>query len=361
MDTLTHALIGATFVRATTPAMSESTGVDLKTRTLVGGLAAAFPDIDYLSFWIAPLTFLAQWHRGPTHSLVLLPIWALLLGLTFAFLFHNRKNWRVFVAICALALLSHIASDLITAYGTQILSPISNFRVAFATTFVIDPYLSAIVIIALIATLLSRKAMAARLGLLVLAGYLGLQVVLQQQAKTLGEDYVRSQGLEKVSVHALPQPLSPFNWMVIVTEGQRHHVSLVNLAAERAKAQWYSRLGWLGQLQSAYRPRNALIWSVRDQYGLDANLRYLAKEVWNQQSFSQFRQFAQFPALFRIDENGEDLCVWYTDLRYVLPSLTPPFRYGMCGSGSVDTWGLFRLRRFTYDERQYLGGLLETL
>ncbi|MEA3275578.1 MAG: metal-dependent hydrolase [Pseudomonadota bacterium] len=354
MDTLTHALLGALVVRATAPAKIEASG--LRERTLVGGLAAAFPDIDYLSFWIAPLTFLAEWHRGPTHSLVMLPIWAVLLGLLFAFLFRNLTNWRLFVGICALALLSHIASDLITAYGTQILWPITDFRVAFGTTFVIDPYFSALVLGALIASVHLRSRSGARLGLLLLAGYLGLQVVLQQQARALGEAYVNVHALEDASVHPLPQPLSPFNWLVIVTEGQRYHVALVNLAATDANPKWYSQLGWLGRLQSAYRPRHALTWKLSDRYGADYNRRPLAEAVWQLESFAKFRRFAGFPALYRIDDNGGDICVWYTDLRYVLPSMTPPFRYGMCGSGPLDNWRLFRLRRFTYDERQYLGG-----
>jgi inner membrane protein len=357
MDTLTHALLGAALVRATAPAKGRSSGVALGTRTWAGGLAAALPDIDYLGFWIAPLTFLAQWHRGPTHSLVLLPFWAVLFGLTLSILFRDPKNWRLFVGICALALLSHVASDLVTAYGTQILSPISDYRVAFATTFVVDPYFSAIVIGSLVAALHFSKPLASRLGLLALAGYLCLQVVLQQQAKALGDDYVNTQGLENASVQALPQPLSPFNWMVIVSEGQRHHSSLVNLAGASASSKRSDRLGWAGRLQSAYKPRNALIWSIHERYGPDARLHHLAEEVWNQQSFSEFRQFARFPILFRIDETGEDRCVWYTDLRYVLPGFTPPFRYGMCGTGGVDTWGLFRLRRFTDGERQFLGGL----
>lgn len=360
MDTLTHALLGASVVRAAAPAKSEASGVDLRSRTLVGGLAAAFPDIDYLGFWIAPLTFLAQWHRGPTHSLVLLPLWALLLGLLFAAIFHDRRNWRVFVGICALALLSHIASDLITAYGTKILSPISDLRVAFATTFVIDPYFSAIVLGGLTATVLFSWPWGVRLGLLVLAGYLGVQVFLQQQAKALGETYVSAQALEHASIHSLPQPLSPFNWSIIVTEGQRYHMALVNLAAAKANPRWYTRLGWLGRLQSAYQPRHMLIWQVSDRYGANENQRYLTEAVWQEESFAEFRRFARFPVLYRIDDAGGDTCVWYTDLRYVLPGLTPPFRYGMCGTGSLDTWGLFRLQRFTYDKRQYLGGIRKT-
>jgi hypothetical protein len=69
MDTLTHALLGALVVRAGLPSTPRNHTVTNSTATLAAGLAAAFPDIDYLSFWIDPLTFLSDWHRGPTHSL----------------------------------------------------------------------------------------------------------------------------------------------------------------------------------------------------------------------------------------------------------------------------------------------------
>ncbi len=356
MDTLTHALLGSLVVRATTPAKGRFGGVDSRTSILVGGLAAAFPDIDYLSFWIAPLTFLAEWHRGPTHSLVLAPIWALLLGILFAFLFRNRANWKHFVGICLLALLSHIGSDLITAYGTQILSPISDIRVAFATTFPIDPYFSALVIGGLTASLLLPYPRAsARLGLLALAGYLGFQLFLQQQAISLGEKFVKTEGVEQSTIHALPQPLSPFNWLILVSDGQQHHMALVNLAYIEGSLPLANKLGWLGELWSAYQPPNALTWKTHSLYGDVDNQRDFVKEVWQLAPFVEFRRFARFPVLYRIDQIEGESCVWYTDLRYVLPHLTPPFRYGMCGRGSTDTWTLYRLRRFTRDERHHLG------
>jgi inner membrane protein len=110
MDTLTHALIGALVVRATRPRPGRSGRIDSGTALLAGGLAAAFPDIDYLSFWVAPLTCLAAWHRGPTHSLLMAPVWALLLGIVVAALFRKPGDWRSFAGISLLALLSHINS-----------------------------------------------------------------------------------------------------------------------------------------------------------------------------------------------------------------------------------------------------------
>ena len=75
MDTVTHVLLGTACAVAVSkkPAWSDES---LRPRLLVAGIAAAFPDVDYLSFWIHPLLFLADWHRTFTHSLVLLPVWA---------------------------------------------------------------------------------------------------------------------------------------------------------------------------------------------------------------------------------------------------------------------------------------------
>jgi inner membrane protein len=269
--------------------------------------------------------------------------------------YRKRSSWRTFFWICALALLSHIASDLITAYGTKILSPISSWRPALGTTFVIDPYFSAVVVGALATAVMLHAPFPARIGLLVLAAYLGVQAFLQHQAKDLGRAYVRGLALKDATVHALPQPLSPFNWLIIVKNGGRYHVARVNLASSGPGPEWYGRLGWLGRLQAAYQPRHALAWKITLRYGTDESRRHTAVAVWGSDAFAEFRRFARFPALYHIDETGGETCVWYTDLRYVLPGLTPPFRYGMCGRGGLANWGLYRLRRFTERERQYLG------
>ena len=356
MDTLTHALLGGLAVRASLPRTDRFTAVPSGTATWIGVLVAAFPDIDYLSFWIDPLRFLAEWHRGPTHSLLMAPLWALLLGTFFTLLLHRPRAWLYLVGICLLALASHIASDLITAYGTQILWPLSDIRLAFGTTFVIDPWFSALVGGGLLVSLrLSRPATGARIGLLALAGYLGLQLILQQQTKSLGEAFAHKQGLTSSSVHALPQPFSPFNWSIIVSDGQSHHVGLVNLAYSPGSVRLAENMGWPRRLWAAYQPADDLLWESHDRYGKSPEQQALAQEVWQQATFARFRHFAQFPVLYRIDRHVEEVCVWYTDLRYVLPGLIPPFRYGMCGTGTGTGWQLYRLRRFTHGERHSLG------
>jgi inner membrane protein len=355
MDTLTHALLGSLVVRAGLAGSNNSKTVTSGTATLIGGLAAAFPDLDYLSFWIDPLTFLADWHRGPTHSLVMTPCWALLLGIGFARLWRKPGLWFYFSGIAMLALCSHIASDLITAYGTQVFWPLSDTRLAFGTTFVVDGWFSALVIIGLMASLLlSRPKLTARIGLLVLIGYLGFQFSLQQQAKAIGESYAKEHKLDQMSVTALPQPLSPFNWSIIISDGQVHHVGLANLASSEQLPWLTDRLGWIGRLWGAYRAQRDLAWQTHNLLGSLVAQQGTVEQAWRQPAFARFRHFAHFPVLYRLDRQDRQTCVWFTDLRYVLPGLTPPFRYGMCRRKDVQRWHLYRLRRFSVNERQRL-------
>ncbi|MDJ0806736.1 MAG: metal-dependent hydrolase [Gammaproteobacteria bacterium] len=356
MDTLTHALLGGLLVRAVTPDKGWSGKASHGTAVWVGGLAAAFPDIDYLSFWLNPLLFLADWHRGPTHSLLMAPVWALLMSLLFARVLQNALSWRSIYVISLLALLSHIVSDCITAFGTQIWWPLSDLRVAFSTTFFIDPYFSFVVLAGLILSItLPRPGLSARLGLLVLTGYLTGQAILQQQARSIGEAYIQSIKHEQSTAHALPQPLSPFNWMIIVPDQDRYDVALVNLGHLETSQQLAERLGWLGDLWLAYRPVEHLIWQTRHLYGTRNDEIELVKVVWSDEKFTPFRRFAKFPVIYRLDLSEGERCVWFTDLRYVLPDLTPPFRYGMCDGEQTDTWQLYRLRRSTENARHFLG------
>ena len=125
MDLLTHALMGAQAARL---GADESTRLGARERLLLGAGAAAFPDLDFVGFLVDPLRFLAHWHQGPTHSLLLLPLWALLLGALFSAATRRRQVLGEAVLVCALGLATHLALDLITAYGTQLWYPLSERR-----------------------------------------------------------------------------------------------------------------------------------------------------------------------------------------------------------------------------------------
>ena len=91
------------------------------------------------------------------------------------------------------------------------------------------------------------------------------------------------------------------------------------------------------------------------RFGTDPHWTPLAREVWRQPDFAGFRRFAGYPVLHRIDTGGAETCLWFTDLRFALPHLSPAFRFGMCRGSPESAWRLYRLRLWSANERQRLG------
>lgn len=344
MDTVTHALSGALIARATAPRGGSADTLCLRERTVIGLLAGAFPDIDFVAGFLDPLTYLNV-HRGVTHSVLMLPFWAFLLAALFAWLARRRHTWRAYFGVCVLAIAIHIGGDVITAYGTKVLAPLSDFRLALPTTFIIDPYFTGIIVFGLFLSFHFRPHHTAAVALLALAGYIGFQGLLHQQAVAIGKNFVAVQHLRGASVHALPQPLSPFNWKIIVSEGDTYHETYVDLAARKARPTPVAGATFLAHIAATYRPPEAAIWQRLGHFGSPAEKESVARDAWQQNEFASFREFAELPVLYRIDQNSAGTCVWFTDLRFVLPDLTPPFRYGMCRSTEGNTWHLRRLPR----------------
>ncbi len=342
MDTLTHALSGALLTRATAPAHPSPRAPSLRQRMAAGFIAGAFPDCDFALRAVDTLWYLSQAHQGVTHSLLMLPAWALALALLFGKLFG--KPWRAFYGPAALGIGIHIAGDVITAYGTQLFAPVSGWRAALPLAFVIDPYFTGIIAAGLVAGWLfpSRGRTAAALALAVLAGYGAFLAALQQRAVGIGAAYAQALGLAGATPHALPQPFSPFHWKVIVRHGEAYHEALVDLLPGPSLVERIPAMGRYAAMASAYRP--APQWRVHPRYGSKPREGALAREAWAQDAFRNFRAFARFPALYRIDQEGGAHCVWFVDLRFTLPGRAPSFVFGLCRERPGAPWRLARER-----------------
>lgn len=329
MDTLTHALSGALLARATWN--KNKTELSLRQRTQVGFLVAAFPDSDYILRLLNDnfLVYL-NYHRGITHSILALPLWALLLSLIFSRLLRNSPDWRSLYLICCLSLGIHIAGDAITSYGTKILAPVSDWRVWLDTTFIIDPWFSLIIIIGLVASLTTvATRIYASLGMAVLVSYIGMQYWAHERAIDIGQQAAEQHWWSDATVSAIPQPVSPFNWKIIVEHKQHYHTGLVRLFGEPRPAE--PEAGFFTRLAAAYHSPDAVEWSRDDRYGYDRYEAETIKRAWFSENNADFRRFTRFPALIA-SADKEDNCYWFRDLRFVLPGREQAafFTYGLC-------------------------------
>ena len=343
MDPLTHALSGALLARATAPSAQSSEHVlPLRTRILVGFLAAAFPDLDLALRLIDTLTYL-NWHQGPTHSLVMLPVWAFLLSYVFSRLSRKQYSWKAFYWPICMGIAIHIAGDLITSYGLMLFAPFSTQRFSLPLVFVLDPWFSLIIIAGLLFSLrfpLQRVfSVCALVGLLCYVSFLWN---LHERAMNVGVIYAGSQAMKEVEINVLPQPLSAFNWKIIIKDGQAYHVAYINLLRDRVNQRYVPDAWLLQRMMAAYQPYTQIMWQRYYQFGSEAYNLKLASQAWTQPEFEKFREYAVFPVLDRIDHANSETCFWFFDLRFQFPELPPSFRYGMCLDNELSSWRMQR-------------------
>lgn len=341
MDTLTHALSGALVARAATPGAFRPDALSPKARLAAGFAAAAFSDCDFALRLVDTLAYL-NWHQGITHSLILMPAWAWALAHLFALVSRHRYRWQAFYGVAVLGIAIHIAGDLITAYGTMLFAPFSGQRYSIPLAFVIDPYLTALLVGGLAMAMIRPHSRGVAVVSLVLAvAYIAWLANLHSRALDLGREYAVKHRIDGAAIHALPQPLAPTNWKVIVSGSEGIHEAHVNL--------WRREAGTLPEEASAlqkifhaYRPASMVQWRRHPRFGDDPSDASLARVAWNHETFEPFRRFAMFPVLDTIAIRNGDPCVWFYDLRFSVPTLTPSFRYGMCRGGLSGDWRIAR-------------------
>jgi inner membrane protein len=333
LDTLTHALSGALLARATAP--KDAPPRSLPRRIAAGFLACAAPDLDFVLSYAGPVVYLEQ-HRGVTHSVLLLPLWALLLSWLLAKILREPRGWRALYGVTVLALATHIAGDLITGFGTVIFAPFSDWRAALGATFIIDLWFSGIILGGLLLSVVLRKTrLPAIAASAVLAGYVGFQYVQKQKAIDFGQDYALSQKIGNAVVSAHPRPVSPFNWTVFVSDESAHRFAHVNLVRQEPR-RYQPGEGFIARIDSPYLPLDRAAWVTRTRYG-HPPVDELARQAWGSPALGFFRWFADVPAFDGVTEGST--CVWFNDLRFLTPGRDAmPFVFGACRDSPGEPW-----------------------
>ena len=130
MDPLSHALLGAAV--ASMPAQ-----LPLRRAAVVGAVAALLPDLDvFIGSDTDPL-LRVEMHRHFTHALLFAPVLGAVVA-AIASRWWRVEFWRAW--LCAtLAVMSAGILDACTSYGTHLLWPVSDGRIAWSVVAVIDP------------------------------------------------------------------------------------------------------------------------------------------------------------------------------------------------------------------------------
>jgi membrane-bound metal-dependent hydrolase YbcI (DUF457 family) len=171
MDTITHGIAGALIGKACCKGDDMFPAKPVNRARIVTWslmLGAIFPDIDVVrDIFSHDHLLVITWHRSITHSLLMLPIFSLLLAALTRWIarkFHwEAPSFAILTFLYAVGILSHILLDLATTFGTMIWSPLKWSRPAWDSIFIVDFSFTGLLLIPQFLAWVYRDAKLARL------------------------------------------------------------------------------------------------------------------------------------------------------------------------------------------------------
>lgn len=224
MDILTHGLLGGAL------AQSCSRKNETRTATTIGFLSALLADADALIRSSADPLLTLEYHRQFTHALVFIPFGALLATLILWSAFRLANRPLSFGRIYLYAFLGYATSgflDACTSYGTHLLWPFTDQRIAWSIISIFDPIFSLILGAALLTGLYWRTPLAARIALLLAAAYLSIGWLQHQRAENAIRATLEQRGHVAEKLTVKPTMGNLLLWRSIYRSDGVYHIDAV--------------------------------------------------------------------------------------------------------------------------------------
>jgi inner membrane protein len=238
MDALTHTAVGLFLSRA-----GLRKWTPLATPILI--LAANAPDSDIVTLAGGSLNYL-HFHRHLTHSLVAVPLMAILPVVLVRLIARKPVRWVGAFAAAIVAVLTHLLLDLTNTYGVRLLLPFSPRWFRLDLTNVVDVWIWAVMLLSVAAPFLG-KLVGSEIGgahkprrhgrgfawfaLAFLLIYNCGRAVLHARALAIVESRVY-QDEPPARAMAAPDAIDPWSWKGVVETGDFYAVAPLRLGRE---------------------------------------------------------------------------------------------------------------------------------
>lgn len=270
MDSVTQITLGA--------AVGEAVlGRQLGNRAILWGAAfGTLPDLDVVfAPLLDPVGFIVH-HRAFSHSLLFVALATPIFGSLFLRWYRNNSepiSYRRWFTFFFLVLLTHILLDCCTNYGTQILAPFSDTRVAWNNIFIIDPiytvpFLACVVLCLFLDRTSSWRRRINALGLVLSTSYLILTFVIKTHVEQVFANSLAQQRIEATRFMTCPTPLNCVLWYGVAEVESGYHVGFYSLFDAESEVQFElieRREELLGELADSYEV-DRLKWFANDYY-----------------------------------------------------------------------------------------------
>lgn len=223
MDPVSQGMLGAS--------LSQASGRPQRVAVagLFGCLGGLAPDLDVLIRSSSdPLLFL-EYHRQFTHALIFIPIGGFLCGVILYWLLGRRLQLSLAESclFTTLGYATHALLDACTTYGTQLLWPFSDARLAWNVVSVIDPLFTLPVLALVILAGVRKRPLYARLALAWALIYLSIGLLQRDRAVAAGMELAAQRGHEPAVLEAKPSFANLLVWKTVYASDGFFHVDAV--------------------------------------------------------------------------------------------------------------------------------------
>ena len=188
MDIITQGLLGATVAQA------GAKPNEVRLASLVGFCAPLLADADTLIRSAEdPLLFLEN-HRHFTHALSFIPAGALITSLLLWPFLGTRLGFKRIYLYGLLGYATAGFLDACTSYGTHLLWPFNDDRIAWSIISIFDPIFSVVLIAAIVFGAVKYQPHATRVGMVFAAAYLLLGAIQHERAESLAHIQAQQRG-----------------------------------------------------------------------------------------------------------------------------------------------------------------------
>ena len=285
MDPLTQGVVG------TTAAQLLSNPKQKIAASVLGFLSGMAADMDVLIQSAHDPLFSLEYHRHFTHALVFIPIGALLCAVVFSFFMRRWRIWKgvhndqmvghlrfkTIYLFCFAGYATHALLDGCTTYGTQLLWPFSDARIAWNNVSVIDPLFTLPVLLLAFFAMIKQSSRMSWAAAVYAIAYLSLGLLQNHRAEQLGIELAKSRGHQPINLGVKPSFANILVWKNVYEYNGRYYVDAIRvgfssktyIGSSTEKLNVATHFSWLNSSSQQALDIERFRWFSNDHLGID--------------------------------------------------------------------------------------------
>jgi inner membrane protein len=204
---------------------------------MLGAVGGLLPDADILISSASDPLLAIEYHRQFTHAFAFVPVGGLVAASPWLLRQQHRAQWQPVLAAATLGYATHGLLDACTNYGTHLLWPFSDLRVAWHWITTLGPLLTLMLLVGLVFGVRRQSRLPAVLALICGLGYVGLAAWQQSSALGVQAGIAAARGHVVERAEMFPTVGNMLLWRSVYESGGRLHTDRIRVLGS-ASASW---------------------------------------------------------------------------------------------------------------------------